>query len=104
MVNNGTIAKDVKFRPNDGISRQEYCKILYVSLKNAGKLKSVEEGLLKDFYDYDDISDWALEYVNSIYGQKIMIGVSEKTFAPRGNITKAQVATVLERMLELIEE
>ena len=34
---------DGKFRPNDTISREEMCKILYVSLKNAGKLREMGE-------------------------------------------------------------
>ena len=37
------------------------------------------------------------------YAEKLMIGVSDENFAPRGRVTKAQVATILTRMISLIE-
>ncbi len=104
MINNGTIATYHEFRPNDGISREEMCKILYISLENAGKLKKAETNVLDAFTDKDLISDWATDYVNTIYANKIMIGTSDTTFAPKENITRAQVATMLVRILEVIEK
>ncbi|MBO5454469.1 MAG: S-layer homology domain-containing protein [Clostridia bacterium] len=103
MVNNGTISKYDTFRPNDGISREELCKVLYISLDNAGKLESAAENKISAFADYSSISDWAKEYVNAIYQNGIMIGVSETLFAPAENVTKAQVATLLTRILNIIE-
>ena len=103
MVDNGTIARDVAFRPNDSISREEMCKILYVSLENAGKLKETEDVLINNFADFDDISEWARKYVNAIYGNRIMIGVSEDCFAPREKVTKAQAATMLVKITSLIQ-
>ncbi len=103
MLDNGTIAKDTNFRPNDTISREEMCKILYVSLKNAGKLAEVEDGLINNFADFDNISEWARVYVNAIYGNKIMVGVSETEFDAKGTVTKAQAATMLVRILNLTE-
>ena len=103
MIDNGTIASYHEFRPNDGISRQEMCKILYVSLENAGKLKKAETNNLDVFTDKDLIADWATDYVNTIYVNKIMIGTSDVTFAPTENITRAQVATMLVRILKVIE-
>ncbi|MBO5452479.1 MAG: S-layer homology domain-containing protein [Clostridia bacterium] len=103
MLDNGTIAKDTNFRPNDTISREEMCKILYVSLKNAGKLAEVEDGLINTFADFDNISEWARVYVNAIYGNKIMVGVSDTEFDAKGTVTKAQAATMLVRILKLTE-
>ena len=104
MVNNGTIAKDENFRPNDTISREEMCKILYVSLNNAGKLKEVEGMQIEAFADFDKVADWAKVYVNAIYGNKIMVGVSDAEFDPKGTVTKAQAATMLTRILALVEQ
>ncbi len=103
MINNGTIALYHEFRPNDGISREEMCKILFVSLQNAGKLTKAETNVLDAFTDKASISDWAIDYVNTIYSNKIMIGTSDTTFAPKENITRAQVATMLVRILKVIE-
>lgn len=104
MVDNGTISVDTAFRPGDSISREEMCKILYISLENAGKLQMVEQGLVNELSDFEDISDWAVKYVNAMYGIKMMIGVSEDRFAPKENVTKAQAATMLTRIISLIEE
>ncbi len=103
MVNNGTISKYDTFRPKDGISREELCKVLYISLENAGKLAKFEENKISGFADFSMISDWAVEYVDTIYQNGIMIGVSDTEFAPQENVTKAQVATLLTRILNIIE-
>ncbi len=103
MVDNGTISKDTTFRPGDTISREEMCKILCISLENAGKLKAIDKNLIEGFADYNRISDWAISYVNAIYGNKIMMGVSATEFDPSGTVTRAQVATMLVRVLNLIE-
>ena len=103
MVDNGTISVDSHFRPNDNISREEMCKILCISLKNAGALPETEEGLINHFADFESIGLWARGYVNSIYGMKIMIGVSDTEFAPKGSITKAQAATLLVRLSSYIK-
>ncbi len=103
MVDNGTISVDTTFRPNDSISREEMCKILYISLQNAGKLGNVEEGKINSLADFGEISDWAVKYVNAMYGTKMMIGVSEERFAPKENLTKAQAATLLTRIISLVE-
>ena len=103
MVDNGTISVDTTFRPGDSISREEMCKILYISLENAGKLKAVDDGLISGHSDYSEVSDWAVKYVNAIYGIKMMIGVSEDRFAPKENVTKAQAATMLVRIISWVE-
>ncbi len=104
MLDNGTIAVDESFRPGDSITREEMCKILYVSLENAGKLEKVEKNKIEAFSDYESVSNWANDYVNTIYSYGIMIGVSEDKFAPQESVTKAQVATMLVRLLAITEE
>ena len=103
MVDNGTIAKDTNFRPNDTITREEMCKILYISLKNANKLTENDALAIETFADFTSISDWAKAYVNAIYTNKIMVGISETHFDPQGTVTKAQAATMLARISRLIE-
>ncbi len=104
MVDNGTIAADDNFRPGDSISREEMCKILYVSLENAGKLEKTDEMLIEEFADYGSISEWARVYVNGVYANGIMVGVSDTEFDAQGEVTKAQAATMLVRILALTEE
>lgn len=104
MVDNGTIAVDDNFRPNDTITREEMCKILYVSLKNAGVLKNFDTMVIEKFDDFNKVSDWAKEYVNAIYATKVMVGVSDTEFDPKGTVTKAQAAVMFLRILALTEK
>ena len=74
-----------------------------ISVIPSGKLTEVKENSISHFADFATISDWAIEYVNAIYKNGIMIGVSDTEFAPKENVTKAQVATLLTRILNIIE-
>ncbi|MDY3929354.1 MAG: S-layer homology domain-containing protein [Clostridia bacterium] len=90
MVDKGIISKDVTFRPEDNVSRQEVCKILSIAL-----------GMGESDFDlsvYNDnalIGDWALIYVKNIVNSKLMTGVSETEFSPRTNITNGQIAKII---------
>lgn len=48
-----------------------------------------------------DKTHWAYEYINDLYQQDIVKGVSETSFAPQINTTRAQFAVMLSRTLAL---
>ena len=60
--------------------------------------------LIEEFADYSTISEWARVYVNGVYANGIMVGVSDTEFDAQGEVTKAQAATMLVRILALTEE
>jgi hypothetical protein len=63
-----------------------------------------ENGQLKDIYkDYASISENLKDYVYTAYKEGIMIGSNGK-FAPQGNLTRAEAATLLNRALEKVEK
>ena len=90
MVDKGIISKDIKFRPNDNVSREEVCKIISISL---GLSNNGNE--LDGYTDIGLIGDWAVEYVKNLIASKIMTGVSDTEFSPKTNITNAQIAKIV---------
>ena len=104
MVDEGIISHDVRFRPNADITREELCKALYITLNNRGKLTRINDTYVSRFADREKISTWAVEYVDAILGTGLMIGTSATEFTPRGNTTKAQMAVLLTRMMDLLGE
>ncbi len=97
-LENGIISADSVFRPDDLVTREEMAKIL--SGANAllkGEAFQAPEGDLS-FTDNSAISDWAKTYVLYANQNGLMNGMEDGAFAPKANGTRAQVATVLDRM------
>lgn len=91
------ISPDVFFRPNDFITREEMCKMVVntAAVLREGSFSQTET----EFTDKEEISLWALEYVQKAVSMKLMNGHSDGSFEPRGNATRAQAAAVICRML-----
>ncbi len=104
MVNEGIISHDTNFRPNDNITREELCKVLYITINNRGKLAVNDDVDISKFADKADISEWAVNYVDGILDSGLMIGTSDTEFTPSGICTKAQLAVVLTRLKTLLGE
>ncbi|MBQ9998113.1 MAG: S-layer homology domain-containing protein [Clostridia bacterium] len=51
------------------------------------------------FVDAGKISDWATEYVQFNVDNSLIVGNEAKELAPNGNITRAETATVVLRLL-----
>ena len=94
LVDKGIISHDVKFRPNDNITRQELCKVLSVALDLPRTYID-----LSTYADYENIGDWAMEYVQDVIASRLMVGVSAVEFSPRTNVTKAQMAKLVSMIL-----
>ena len=98
FVDKGIISRDVRFRPDDNLSRQELCKLLSISLG-----MDSNNGAPTTFADNDEIGLWAIPYVNAVSAEKLVLGVGENRFNPKGKVTRAQTATLLMRVSELIK-
>ncbi len=94
----GIISEDTKFRPNDCVTREEMCKMIV----NVYTILSGEIIARNDitFSDGEDISSWAEDFVKKAVSAGLMNGVDKNSFAPRSGATRAQVATVICRMLK----
>ncbi len=95
----GIISENSRFRPNDYVTREEMCKILIGVMNKLGKDTAGEENELT-FADSKEISSWANLYVSQAVNAGIMNGMGENKFAPKGNATRAQAVTVIERILK----
>lgn len=84
---------DNTFKPNNKISRQEAAKII-TTIKN-----NYDENIDKiyTYKDYQDISAWALSFVEGAIEASYM-GVNEVKFRPKDNITRAESIITFNRI------
>ncbi|MBP3886878.1 MAG: alkaline phosphatase family protein [Cellulosilyticum sp.] len=90
---------DKAFRPECFITREEATVILarvldYLSIQ----LPIEKEEILKD---YDEIAHYAKESVSVLYMSNIIKGTSEGVFMPKKMLTRAEIAVMIDRVLEL---
>ena len=89
---------DGSFRPDQSITRQEMAAMLYRYMNYLGYDMSAR-GDLSTFNDADQVGDWALENVQWANGAGIITGKDGNRIDPLGNATRAEVATMLMRIV-----
>ena len=92
---------DTTFAPDTNISREQ----MAVIMKNyAAKLGYTIPKTLEvvNFADSAGISSWAKEAVKSMQQAGILAGKTNNCFDPAGTATRAEVATVLRRFVEIV--
>ena len=91
------------FGPGDPITREQMAAILnrYSTYKgyDAGTV-----GSITGFSDASQVSSYAAEPMGWAIGNGLISGVGNNTLAPKGNATRAQVATILKRFCENIAD
>ena len=85
---------DGTFKPEQNITRQEFCTILHHYAKYKGYDVSKSSKLL-DFTDGKDVSNWALEQVKWAVGTEIMNGKGNGILDPKGFATRAEVCVMM---------
>jgi len=91
------VGYDGNFRPNDTITREEMAVVIMKAYAFLGKTAS--SGQIDKFADKDTISDWAVNYVDQAVSTGMISGMSADTFAPKENATRAQVTSLIKRLL-----
>ena len=84
--------KDSTFHPNAPITRAELSTVIfnYLHLNNIAPSK----------VHFNDINEhWAKNFIEEIYRFKLIQGYSDGSFKPNNNITRAEVVTMINRML-----
>ena len=96
------------FCPDDPVTREQLGIILYRYAKfiNAETNFWVRPAVLESFVDGSRISDWALDAAKWCLTFDIIKGMSGGSgggmmFAPKGNATRAQYATILQRFYDI---
>ncbi|WP_193556228.1 immunoglobulin-like domain-containing protein [Paenibacillus ginsengarvi] len=96
--------EDGSFRPDDKITREQAMTIVSKAMavtKLPGKPggQSASEAV-RTFSDADTISNWALDGVADSVSAGIVAGTSSERLAPKAYVTRAEVAMMLQRLLQ----
>ncbi|MFF2888565.1 cadherin-like beta sandwich domain-containing protein, partial [Paenibacillus sp. NPDC057967] len=96
-------AGNQQFQPGQALTREEMAGMLAAALKLEGITGSgVASAALGHYQDVENIDPAKLQDVGMMVGLQIMTGTSEELFSPKGDITRAQAATVLIRALQVL--
>ncbi|MBR5272751.1 MAG: S-layer homology domain-containing protein, partial [Clostridia bacterium] len=87
---------ETNFAPNAQITRQDMMVIIYRALNAAGI--KVEKAQSPTFSDANAVASYAKEAVETLTGAGIIAGSNGK-INPKANTTRAEVAVVLDRIL-----
>ena len=90
---------DNKFAPDANISRQDLAVILnnYATKMNLTMKQTLQNVV---FVDSDDIASYAVDAVGNMVRAGVINGNPDGTFAPKDNVTRAEVAAMLHRFVE----
>ncbi|QZY55698.1 S-layer homology domain-containing protein [Crassaminicella profunda] len=94
---------DTVFDPNGNITRQEMAVIVAKVLDKAGVEKASLDHL-NIFKDTKNIASWAKESVTLCVKEKIISGMGDGNFAPKQNANRAQAATMLYKIYNLMNK
>lgn len=90
---------DGSFRPNEYIRRQDALLILYRAFG-----EKLQTGAAKSFADKEYISDYAKEAVDALSASGVVTGTDAGELKPIDNTSRAEVAALLARILEIGKE
>lgn len=88
--------QDGSFRPVHFISRQEWASIFAKTLKRTSVNKSVAP--------FNDVSPWALPYVQTLQAENITKGISDQLFGAKNNMTRQDMAVWYARYFGVTED
>lgn len=86
---------DGTFKPNNNVSRAEFTKLIATALELPAATKELA------FKDVDSIQAWALPYVTQAVNAGIITGYTDETFRANNNITRAEMAVMVVKALDI---
>lgn len=89
------------FAPNDFITREQMAVMLHRYTTGKGKVSDEGTETL-NYTDVSEISDYALKAVKWAVSEGLIKGNTETTINPLGKATRAEVATILMRYMEML--
>ena len=89
------------YDPNGDVTREQIATMLYRYVKYLG-LDVSARGSLDKFYDGDQVSDWAKDAMQWAVKLGIFRGDDTGCLNPKNNATRAEVATLMERIVKLL--
>lgn len=99
--------EDGTFKPGNNLSREEAMTVINRVVAIIGMEVTLEEGeadyILSAYADSNEIADYARESVAASIKLGLVSGRADGTLDPAGTITMAEVATIVQRLLEKAE-
>ncbi|MBQ8524167.1 MAG: S-layer homology domain-containing protein [Clostridia bacterium] len=95
--------EDNTFKPNAPVLRCELAK-MFVTFLEYMEITEKGTALVDSFADADSFPKWAAEYIESLRETGLMGGDDAGKFKPKSNASRAEIATVITRLLPLMEE
>lgn len=96
--------EDGMFRPDDQITREQAMLIIAKAMKitalNAKLSNQSAEGFLTPYTDAGKASDWALSAITDCLQAGVIMGRSSNVLAPKDDMTRAEVAAIVKRLLQ----
>ncbi|CAH2211763.1 S-layer homology domain-containing protein [Tepidibacter aestuarii] len=82
-----------KFYPNDPITREEMATMLS---------RLIKDDYSDDNIEFNDVNDdmWSSDYINKMSSMNILKGYEDDMFYPNRNLTRAEMATIVDRILK----
>ena len=102
---NGIVAgSDGNFNPNAKITRQDMAVIIASYAKEIENYTLTKEKEAVNFADSSEVSSYAKNAVSAIQQAGIIPGKGSDTFAPKANVTRAEAAVMIAKLLQKIVE
>jgi len=95
--------EDNTFRPNDNLSREQMATIISRYIAYTGIIATKSADAPSYFTDEKRIGSWAKEFVDDMRLSGIITGKEGGKFDPKGKLTRAEAATIIMRLREMIE-
>lgn len=89
-------------KPTDTITREQMAAILYRYAQYKGYDTTIGGMAIREFEDYENTSEYALTALGWMVNAGLMQG-TDKNLMPYGSATRAQVAAILQRFYQSIE-
>ncbi len=87
------------FNPDENVTRQDISAFVCRTLTFLNKLQPADETVLEPFEDKDEISDYAVETMARTVRAKLLMGDDKGLLNPKKNMTRAEAAVLLERVM-----
>lgn len=90
-----------KFGPDQEITREQLATIMYrYSMYKKYDTSVGEDTNILSYNDIQDLAEYAFTAMQYACGEGLITGIGNGNLAPKGNATRAQVATILMRYCE----
>ncbi len=95
---------ETEFAPDNSVTREQISAMIvrYLNYKNIPLPNTSDE--IKNHSDYEEISDYAKEYMAICYEMGLIKGHDNGLIDPHGNLTRAQLASVMIRLSDYAEQ